>query len=74
MDWSGVKIFYVRLEKSLVDSLSEPYYNSARSVPAEVRWGNILLEIVLRTIITPTSPEHGASDHGQVLGAGSLVK
>ena len=31
-------------EKTLVDSLSEPYYNSARSVPAEVCWDNILFE------------------------------
>jgi len=44
-----VSRFYFQKEEMDVDSTSEPVYNTARSVPAEVRWGNILLEFVLRT-------------------------
>jgi hypothetical protein len=41
MDWC--QDCFLKFKKIAVDSGEEPVYNTARSVPAEVRWGNLLL-------------------------------
>jgi hypothetical protein len=42
VEWADVKIFFHTYKKA-IDRVDEPVYNTARSVPAEVRWGKLLL-------------------------------